>query len=82
MSEHLHQLVELEGRLSDAFLQLRQQHCLIGMIGCEKERFDVFLALLSDALRQFCWLEKHRRAVIHKVKAEFPFDLEKYTTTR
>ena len=72
MSDDLRQLVELDGRLGDAVQQLREQHCLIAAIDCKLAHLNnAFLALLSNALRQFRWLEKQRKLIIGRIAAEF-----------
>jgi hypothetical protein len=71
MSDKLRELADIDGRLSDAVRQLREQHSLIAAINFKRANYDAFLALLSNALRQFSCLEKQRKRLLQKFAAEF-----------
>ena len=64
MQAALRELADIDFRLADAILQLREQQELVGSIGCERTDHDVLLTLLSNVLRQFHRLEDHRNAVL------------------
>jgi hypothetical protein len=66
MSENYHQLREVDGKLDQAVRELRAQNSLVATINFERANHHMFLALLSNALRQFGWLEKQRKSLIQQ----------------
>ncbi len=70
MLDNLRQLADMDDRLTDAVHQLREQHSLITEVNCKRANYQSFLALLSNALRQFGWLEKQRKELVKKLAPE------------
>jgi hypothetical protein len=58
------ELADIDRRLDDAIVQLREQQAMVAMIDCEKEDQTVLLSLLSSVLEQFYSLQNHRKAVL------------------
>jgi hypothetical protein len=64
------QLQEVDGKLQEAIGQLREQQTLVAKIDFARANQRTFLALLSNALRQFGWLERERASLIKKSSSE------------
>jgi hypothetical protein len=60
------ELADIDRRLDDAIVQLREQQALVAMIDCEREGHGVLLSLLSSVLEQFYSLQNHRKAVLKR----------------
>jgi hypothetical protein len=75
MSESFRRLLEVDGRLDQAVRELREQHSLVARINFKSADHHTFLALLSNALRQFCWLEKQYKALIQQSSSELVSDV-------
>jgi hypothetical protein len=65
----LRELADIDRRLDDAIVQLREQQAMVALIDCECENSAVLLTLLSSVLEQFYSLQNHRKAVLkHETK--------------
>jgi len=66
MKTELRELVDIDRRLDDALVQLRQQQAMVALIDSEHDNKGVLPRLLSSVLEQFYSLQKHRRAVLKR----------------
>jgi hypothetical protein len=66
------ELADIDLRLEDAIVQLREQQAMVALIDCEKEDQAVLLSLLSSVLEQFYSLQNHRKAVLKSPVAKNP----------
>lgn len=64
METSLGELADIDRRLDDAVVQLREQQAMVAIIDCEYEDQAVLLSLLSSVLEQFHSLQNHRKAVL------------------
>ena len=64
------ELQDVEHRLDEALLELREQRVLV----VRDELYDqqVMVTLLSNALRQFCWLEDQRNGLQEAIGEQMP----------
>jgi hypothetical protein len=69
----LRELADIDRRLDDAIVQLREQQAMVALIDCESESSAVLLTLLSSVLEQFYSLQNHRKAVL-KLDPSRPVD--------
>jgi hypothetical protein len=69
----LRELADIDRRLDDAIVQLREQQAMVALIDCERENSGVLLTLLSSVLEQFYSLQNHRKAVL-KLDPSRPID--------
>jgi hypothetical protein len=60
------ELADIDRRLDDAIVQLREQQALVALIDCERDGHDVVLSLLSSVLEQFYSLQNHRKAILRR----------------
>ena len=58
------ELADIDRRLDDAIVQLREQQAMVAMIDCERPNHGALLSLLSSDLEQFYRLQTHRRAIL------------------
>lgn len=58
------QLADIDRRLDDAIVQLREQQAMVAIIDCDRQDQAVLLSLLSSVLEQFYSLQNHRKAVL------------------
>lgn len=70
----LKQLADIDRRLDDAIVQLREQQAMVAIIDCEQEDQAVLLSLLSSVLEQFYSLQNHRKALL-KLDPARPLDV-------
>jgi hypothetical protein len=73
MQTVLGELADIDRRLDDAIVQLREQQAMVAIIDCEREDQAVLLSLLSSVLEQFYSLQNHRKAVLKRDPAR-PLD--------
>jgi low affinity Fe/Cu permease len=66
MTTELRDLADIDRRLDDALVQLREQQAMVALIDSEHDNKGVLLRLLSSVLEQFYSLQKHRRAVLKR----------------
>jgi hypothetical protein len=66
MTADLRELADIDRRLDDALVQLRQQQAMVALIDSEHDNKGVLLRLLSSVLEQFSSLQKFRRAVLKR----------------
>ena len=66
MLGQVYHLVDVDSRLEEALLHLREQHRLIPEID-RTDHNDSLLMLLSSSLRSFCWLEDRRNDVMAQI---------------
>ena len=66
MQTKLRELADIDRRLDDAMVQLRQQQAMVALIDSEHDNKGVLLRLLSSVLEQFYSLQKHRKAVLKR----------------
>jgi hypothetical protein len=66
MQTKLRELADIDRRLDDAIVQLREQQAMVALIDCEHETNSVLLSLLSSVLEQFYSLQNHRKAVLNR----------------
>jgi hypothetical protein len=66
MTADLRELADIDRRLDDALVQLRQQQAMVALIDSEHDDKGVLLRLLSSVLEQFYSLQKLRRAVLKR----------------
>lgn len=64
MQTVLGELADIDRRLDDAIVQLREQQAMVAIIDCEREDQAVLLSLLSSVLEQFYNLQSHRKALL------------------
>jgi len=64
MSTAQDELADIDRRLDDAIVQLRQQQAMVAMIDCERPNHGALLSLLSSDLEQFYRLQTHRKAIL------------------
>lgn len=69
MQTELGELADIDRRLDDAIVQLREQQAMVAIIDCEREDQAVLLSLLSSVLEQFYSLQNHRKAAVLKLDA-------------
>ncbi len=64
------ELLDVERRLDSALSELREQRVLV----VRDELYDqhVMVTLLSNALRQFCWLEDQRNGLQEAIGEQMP----------
>ena len=74
MQTELGELADIDRRLDDAIVQLREQQAMVAIIDCEREDQAVLLSLLSSVLEQFYSLQNHRKAAVLKLDASRPLD--------
>ena len=74
MQTELGELADIDRRLDDAIVQLREQQAMVAIIDCEREDQVVLLSLLSSVLEQFYSLQNHRKAAVLKLDACRPLD--------
>lgn len=74
MQTELGELADIDRRLDDAIVQLREQQAMVAIIDCEREDQAVLLSLLSSVLEQFYSLQNHRKAAVRKLDASRPLD--------
>jgi hypothetical protein len=68
MQGDLKQLYEIEGRLNEALIHLReQQHIVAGLESTIAG--TALISLLSTGLRHFCWLEAERENLGRKINS-------------
>lgn len=60
------ELADIDSRLDDAIVQLREQQAMVALIDCEQGNNAVLLSLLSSVLEQFYSLQSHRKAVLRQ----------------
>ena len=65
------ELLDLDGRLTGAISQLRRLLALTGKFEHPKYR-SMILRLLSNALRQFRFLEGRRKAILEQLPEDSP----------
>ncbi len=70
MQTIVRELADIDRRLDDAVVQLREQQALVALIDCEREGHGVLLSLLSSVLEQFYSLQSHRKAVLKSPAAK------------
>ena len=58
------ELADIDRRLDDAIVQLREQQAMVAMIDCERPNHGALLSLLSSDLEQFYRLQSHRKAIL------------------
>jgi hypothetical protein len=63
------ELADIDRRLDDAIVQLREQQAMVAIIDCDREDQAVLLSLLSSVLEQFFSLQSHRKAVLRRDSA-------------
>jgi hypothetical protein len=63
----LGELADIDRRLDDAIIQLREQQAMVAIIDCEHEDQAILLSLLSSVLEQFYGLQNHRKALLKRV---------------
>jgi hypothetical protein len=73
MQTALRELADIDRRLEDAIVQLREQQAMVAVIDCERDDQAVLLSLLSSVLEQFYNLQNHRKAVLRRVPSR-PLD--------
>lgn len=66
MSTESRELADIDRRLDDARVQLREQQAMVALIDSEHDNKGVLLRLLSSVLEQFYSLQKHRKAVLKR----------------
>jgi hypothetical protein len=66
MTTELRDLADIDRRLDDALVQLREQQAMVALIDSEHDNKGVLLRLLSSVLEQFYSLQKYRRAVLKR----------------
>lgn len=66
MSTESRELADIDRRLDDALVQLREQQAMVALIDSEHDNKGVLLSLLSSVLEQFYSLQKHRKAVLKR----------------
>jgi hypothetical protein len=66
MTTEARELADIDRRLDDAMVQLREQQAMVALIDSEHDNKGVLLRLLSSVLEQFYSLQKHRKAVIKR----------------
>ena len=66
MTTELRDLADIDRRLDDALVQLREQQAMVALIDSEHDNKGVLLRLLSSVLEQFYNLQKYRRAVLKR----------------
>ena len=66
MDSKSRELADIDGRLDDALVQLREQQAMVALIDSEHDNKGVLLRLLSSVLEQFYSLQKHRKAVLKR----------------
>ncbi len=71
MQTHLWQLADIESRLQDAVVQLRQQQNLVGSLDCPHSR-RALVMLLASGLRIYCWLEDQHNGLLERIGEEQP----------
>ncbi len=59
-------LADIDRRLDDAIIQLREQQAMVAIIDCEHDDQALLLSLLSSVLEQFYSLQNHRKAVLRQ----------------
>jgi len=64
MSTAQDELADIDRRLDDAIVQLRQQQAMVAMIDCERPNHGALLSLLSSDLEQFYRLQTHRKVIL------------------
>jgi hypothetical protein len=64
MTTESRELADIDRRLDDALVQLREQQAMVALIDSEHDNKGVLLSLLSSVLEQFYSLQKHRKAVL------------------
>jgi hypothetical protein len=80
MQDDLNQLYEIEGRLNEAVVHLReQQHIVAGLDSTIAG--TALMSLLSSGLRHFYWLEKERECLGRKIRS-LPPGRERYFDDR
>jgi hypothetical protein len=67
MLSDVYDLVDVRGRLEEALLNLREQRRLLSEID-SAENHDALLALLTNSLRSFCWLEDQRNGIAARIR--------------
>jgi hypothetical protein len=71
MQDDLNQLYEIEGRLNEAVIHLReQQHIVDGLDSTISG--TALISLLSSGLRHFSWLERERESLGRKIIRSLP----------
>ena len=68
------ELADIDRRLDDAMVQLREQQAIVAMIDCERDGQGVVLSLLSSVLEQFYSLQNHRKAILKRPVSEVVAD--------
>ena len=66
MTTESRELADIDRRLDDAVVQLREQQAMVALIDSEHDKKGVLLSLLSSVLEQFYSLQKHRKAVLKR----------------
>jgi hypothetical protein len=68
----LGELADIDRRLDDAIVQLREQQAMVAIIDCDRADQAVLLSLLSSVLEQFFSLQSHRKAVLKRDSSTLP----------
>jgi len=71
MQRKLRELADIDRRLDDAVVQLREQQAMVALIDSEHDNNGVLLSLLSSVLEQFYSLQNHRKAVLKQPEKPF-----------
>lgn len=66
MTTESHELADIDRRLDDALVQLREQQALVALIDNEHDNKGVLLSLLSSVLEQFYNLQKYRKVLLKR----------------
>lgn len=69
----LKRLADIDRRLDDAIVQLREQQAIVATIDCEHEDQAMLVSLLSSVLEQFYSLQNQRKALL-KLDPSRPLD--------
>jgi hypothetical protein len=75
MQEYQSELADVDTRLDDAVVHLREQQRLAPGIDCPQSR-PALLMLLSNGLRVFCWLEDQRNGLLERIGEFLPLKRE------
>jgi hypothetical protein len=66
------ELADIDRRLDDAVIQLREQQAMVALIDSDQETTGMLLSLLSSVLEQFYSLQTHRRAMLKQQPSPMP----------
>lgn len=72
MRDQTGELADIDRRLDDAVIQLREQQAMVAFIDTDQETNGVLLSLLSSVLEQFYSLQTHRRAMLKQGPLPMP----------